>query len=145
MEQTPARLLALPSWLLTQTAAHTHRLVLDGLAEAGARGHHYRVLATLEEFGPASQATVGRHAGIHLSDVVAALNELAEQGLVERSPDPEDRRRNVVTITATGRRQLKKLDKRLAKAQEELLAPLSPDEREQLTLMLARLLEHHKR
>ncbi|WP_086829102.1 MarR family winged helix-turn-helix transcriptional regulator [Allokutzneria sp. NRRL B-24872] len=145
MEQTPARLMALPSWLLTQTATHTHRLVQEELARSGARGHHYRVLATLEEFGPASQATVGRHAGVHLSDVVAALNELAELDLVERAPDPQDRRRNVITITPAGRRQLKKLDKRLAEAQEELLAPLSPEEREQFTQVLARLLSHHER
>jgi MarR family transcriptional regulator, lower aerobic nicotinate degradation pathway regulator len=130
----------LPSWLLTQTAAHTHRLVADRLAEVNARGYHLRLLASLEDAGPASQADLGRRSGIHLSDVVAALNELAEPGLIERTPDPDDRRRNVVTITPAGRRHLRRLEKQVTRIQDELLAPLSPAERDQLTDFLQRLL-----
>jgi DNA-binding MarR family transcriptional regulator len=139
----PTRLAALPSWLMTQTALHAHRLVADGLAEADARGYHYRLLATLDESGPASQAELGRRSGIHFSDIVAALNELAEQGLVERAPDPADRRRNIITITPPGRRQLRRLDKRLTQVQDELLEPLSAAERAQLVTLLSRVLHHH--
>jgi DNA-binding MarR family transcriptional regulator len=135
----------LPSWLVTQTAAHAQRLVGDGFAAAGARGYHYRLLATLERSGPASQADLGRRSGIHLSDMVAAINELADRELVERTPDPADRRRNVITLTAGGRRQLRRLEKRLAETQDELLAPLSPEERQQLTALLGRLLAHHQK
>ncbi|MFD0599865.1 MarR family winged helix-turn-helix transcriptional regulator [Catellatospora coxensis] len=84
----PTRLTGLPSWLLTQTAAHAGRLVSEGLAGVEARGYHYRVLATLDEYGPASQADLGRRSGIHLSDLVAAINELAARGYVQRSPTP---------------------------------------------------------
>jgi DNA-binding MarR family transcriptional regulator len=133
-------MLQLPSWLLTQTAAHAHRLVADRLAEVNARGYHLRLLATLEESGPASQADLGRRTSIHFSDIVAALNELAEQGLIERAPDPVDRRRNVVTITTAGRRHLRRLEKQVARIQDELLAPLSPAERKQFTDFLQRLL-----
>ncbi|WP_329110582.1 MarR family transcriptional regulator [Micromonospora sp. NBC_01699] len=139
----PARLRALPSWLMTQTAAHAHRLVGDGLAAVHARGYHYRLLATLDEYGPASQATLGRRSGIHLSDMVATVNELAERHLVDRAPDPTDRRRNVITLTPDGRRQLRLLDKQLTRIQDDLLAPLAPDERDQLTQLLARVLDHH--
>ncbi len=133
----------LPSWLLTQTAQHAHRLVTDGFAAAGSRGYHYRLLATLEQHGPASQAMLGRRSGIHLSDMVAAVNELAERHLVERAPDPADRRRNVISLTTAGRRQLRRLEKQLAERQEQLLDPLSPADRERLTDLLSRLLEHH--
>jgi DNA-binding MarR family transcriptional regulator len=73
--------------------------------------------------------------------VVAALDELAARGLIERSPDPGDRRRNVITITAAGTEQLRALDQILAGVQERLLAPLSDAERAELTRLLARLLE----
>ncbi|MFG1675112.1 MarR family winged helix-turn-helix transcriptional regulator [Micromonospora sp. NPDC049282] len=144
-DAVPARLAGLPSWLITQTAVRAGRLVSDGLAAVDARGYHFRLLATLDEFGPASQATLGRRSGIHVSDVVAALNELADRDLVDRAPDPADRRRNVITITPAGRRQLRRLEKQLAAVQDELLAPLSPGERAQLTGLLSRVLTHHTR
>ena len=144
-EKTPARWESLPSWLLTQTANHAHRLVADGFSSVRARGYHYRLLATLEEFGPASQAALGRRSGIHLSDMVAAVNELADRKLVERAPDPADGRRNIISVTAAGRRQLRRLEKQLADCQGELLAPLSPGERKQLTELLSKLLDHHNR
>ncbi|MEO3789616.1 MarR family transcriptional regulator [Nonomuraea sp. B10E15] len=144
-EKTPGRWESLPSWLLTQTAGHAQRLVGDGFSAVQARGYHYRLLATLEEFGPASQAALGRRSGIHLSDMVAAINELAERELVERAPDPSDRRRNIISLTTGGRRQLRRLEKQLAETQDELLAPLSLEERQRLTRLLSRLLDYHDR
>ena len=144
-DENPPSWRSLPSWLLSQTAGHAQRLVGDGFAAVGARGYHYRLLATLAEHGPASQAALGRRSGIHLSDMVAAINELAERGQVQRAPDPSDRRRNIVSLTAEGRRQLRLLEKELAARQEELLAPLAPGEREQLIGLLSRLLDHHDR
>jgi DNA-binding MarR family transcriptional regulator len=134
----------LPSWLLTQTAAHAGRLVSDGFARAGARGYHYRLLTSLLEDGPASQAALGRRTAIHLSDMVAALNELEEGGYLERTPDPADRRRNVITVTEAGRRRAAQLDAGVRGIQDELLAPLDAREREQLTALLRKLLAHHR-
>ncbi|BCJ46600.1 MarR family transcriptional regulator [Actinoplanes ianthinogenes] len=130
----------LPSWLLTQAAAHAHRLVGDGFAEVGARGYHYRLLESLIADGPASQAALGRRTGIHLSDLVGALNELEEDGYVARSPDPGDRRRNVITVTETGQERSRDLAERAAAIQDELLAPLSAGEREQLAALLRKVL-----
>jgi len=144
MEETPERLTTKPSWLLTQLAVHAHRLASDGFAEVGARGYHYRILATLNEFGPASQVDLGRRSNIDRSDVVAAVNQLVEQGCVERTPDPDDRRRNIVTLTEVGERQLRRLDRALDKVQDELLAPLPVADRETLTRLLTRLLTHHQ-
>ena len=77
--------------------------------------------------------------------MVGAINELADHELVERAPDSADRRRNIISLTAAGKRQLRRLEKRLAETQDELLAPLSPEERQGLTQLLSRLLDHHNR
>lgn len=142
-DRTPARLRDLPSRLLTRLAAHADRLVSHELAGADARKWHYAVLAALQEFGPASQAALSQRTGVYRSDLVAVLNELTGRGLVERAPDPADRRRNVITLTPQGRRHLGRLDELLATVQDNLLTPLSPAEREQLTRLLRRLLDHH--
>jgi len=141
----PSRVVEMPTWLIGRAYAHSHRLLADGFAAAGFRGYHYRLLAALEEFGPASQAALGRRTSIDRSDVVAALNELAGRGLIKRSPDPDDRRRNVITITPAGTEQLRTLDQILAGVQEKLLAPLSPADRTKLIGLLAQLLEHDAR
>ncbi|GGM26520.1 MarR family winged helix-turn-helix transcriptional regulator [Dactylosporangium sucinum] len=137
----PIRMSDFPSWLLGQAAAHAYRLVSERLDAFGARGYHFRLLVTLVEHGPASQATLGRNTGIHVSDIVAALNELAADGFIERSPDPDDRRRNVITITTAGRRHLDRLNHAVAQAQQALLAPLTTAEREQFTSLLRRVLD----
>lgn len=139
---TPERLRGRASRLLAGVAARADRLMTEGLAQVDARKWHYAVLASLEEFGPGSQATLSRRTGIYRSDMVGVLNELAERGLVERMPDPDDRRRNVITITDQGRRSLGRLDKVLDDLHEELLAPLTAAERDQFVHLLGRLLDH---
>ncbi|CAM4235611.1 MarR family winged helix-turn-helix transcriptional regulator [Kibdelosporangium persicum] len=144
MAEIPERLVTKPSFLITQLAVHARRIVSDGFAEAGARGYHYRILAALDEFGPASQIDLGRRGGVDRSDVVAAVNELTAQGYVERTPDPDDRRRNVVSLTKAGARQLRRMDQVLDAVQDNLLAPLDSDERATLTALLTRLLAHSR-
>lgn len=144
IEAPPARLQGTPSWLVNQAAVHASRLVGEGFAAVGARRYHYSLLAALSEFGPSSQAALGRHTGIDRSDVVAMLNELSEQGMVERAVDPANRRRNIVTITAAGTAHLTRLDRVLTDAQERFLAPLSRAEREQLVALLGRITTHHR-
>ena len=90
----------------------------------GLRGYHFRLLAALDQYGPSSQAELGRHTGIDRSDVVAALNELVDGGLARRRADPADGRRNVVTITRRGSSTLERLDAALDGVQDALLEPL---------------------
>ncbi|WP_250562201.1 MarR family winged helix-turn-helix transcriptional regulator [Sphaerisporangium fuscum] len=138
----PARLRNLPTRLLSLVAMQSDRVVSEGLAVADSRKWHYAVLATLREAGPVSQAELSRRTGIYRSDIVAVINELTERDLVERAPDPADRRRNVITLTPRGDGHLDRLDELLAALQDEVLAPLTPAERDQLTGLLTRLLDH---
>jgi DNA-binding MarR family transcriptional regulator len=140
-ETLPARVASRPTWVLSRAQAYGHKLLAEAFAAAGVRGYHYRLLAALEEFGPASQATLSRRSMIDRADVVATLNDLAADGLIERAPDPSDGRRNVITLTAAGRKQLRALDQVVTDAQEQLLAPLSEADRKKLLGLLTRLVE----
>jgi MarR family transcriptional regulator, lower aerobic nicotinate degradation pathway regulator len=138
------RLRKLRTRLLSQAAMHSDRIANEALATADARKWHYAVLATLAERGPASQAQLSERTGIYRSDVVAVINELTARGQVERAPNPDDRRQNVITLTAAGRRQLGTLDRILAAVEDDLLAPLTGPERDELTRLLTTLVDHHK-
>jgi DNA-binding MarR family transcriptional regulator len=139
----PARLWALPSWLVSRTALHAGRIVSERLAAAGVKRQHFSVLVTLADGGPASQAALGRRLALDRSDLHAIVADLERDGLVERRRDPDDARRNLVRLTPKGRAALKRLDARVEAAQDDLLAPLSEAERRRLTELLTRVVEHH--
>lgn len=61
-DSAPTRLRSVPSWLISQNAVTAHRLVSDRL---GGLGHHFRLLATLDEVGPTGQAALGRCSASH--------------------------------------------------------------------------------
>ncbi|PXX62433.1 DNA-binding MarR family transcriptional regulator [Nocardia tenerifensis] len=131
----------MPTRLVTQVALVANRATDRALGATGSRRHHHALLAALAEFGPISQADLGRRTRIDRSDIVATVNELAGRGFVERGPDHGDRRRKIVTITAAGTAHLAELDERLAVAQDELLAGLDAAERAELVRLLTRILD----
>src|SRR5258708_5328955 len=97
-EKAPERMRERPTWLIGRAYARATGLLQEGFARSGdgLRGYHYRLLAALEEGGPASQAALGRSTGIDRSDVTAALVELEARGLVRRGvKDGEHRRPRV--------------------------------------------------
>lgn len=140
-DRTPDRLKDRPTWLLGRAAARASALLAAGFAEHGngLRGHHYRLLAALEQWGPESQADLGRDTGIDRSDVTAALGDLEALGLVEREVDPGHRRRKIVSITESGSATLRELDGVLDGIQRELLAPLPASQRKQFVEIMRRL------
>ena len=136
-----ARLRRLPSWLAGQVAGRGHRLVGEALAQEGCRRHHYAVLTVLAETGPASQSEVGRRLWLDRSDMHAVVGDLEASGLLARTRDQEDRRRNRIALTPAGGKTLERLDALVDAAQEALLAPLPTSDREQLVRLLAQLAE----
>lgn len=135
----PRHIRALPSWLLGRAAARGHRLVADALAGEGMRMMHHAVLSAVEELGPVSQAQLGRTLRIDPKDMVAIVNDLQRDGLVTRTPDPRDRRKNAVEISADGRQRLRRTQQLGDEANAELTEDLTPAEREQLVALLTRI------
>lgn len=135
----PSTIRTLPSWLLGRAAARGRGLVADALAREGLKMWHHVVLSAVADHGPVAQAELGRSVSLDPKDMVGVLNDLQADGLIERAPDPRDRRKNAITITARGRRTVKRCAAAAAHANAELLAPLSAGEREQFLRMLTRV------
>ncbi len=94
------------------------------------------------ELGPASQSTLSDRTRVYRSDLVSVLNELTDGGWVRRAPDATDKRRNVVSITPAGERRLDELDAILEEVNDQVMAPLSPDDRTELFRLLERVNAH---
>jgi MarR family transcriptional regulator, lower aerobic nicotinate degradation pathway regulator len=141
--RTPARLRDRPTWLISRAYARSTGLLNTGFESDGngLRGYHYRLLAALDEWGPASQADLGRNTGIDRSDVTAALAELETRGLIERTVDPEHKRRNIVTLTPDGVEQLSDLDAVVDAIQDQLMAPLTAAQRHRFVALIRLLVD----
>src|SRR6201999_3047083 len=118
--QPPARLRELASWQTNKVSTLGARLFARDMA-LGARAN-FAVLAALEEYGPLSQADLGRRLGLDRNDVSGIVTRLAKGRHVDRRADPTSRRRNVVTITAAGKQYLMEIQRHADAAQDELLA-----------------------
>jgi DNA-binding MarR family transcriptional regulator len=138
----PARLRGLASWQTNKVSTLGARLTAQHMP-LSARAD-FAVLAALDEYGPLSQAGVGRRLGLDRNDVNGVVNRLEARAEVERRADPADRRRNLVTLTDAGREQLAELQGHADAVQDELLAGLDAAERRQLHALLAKVLEGHQ-
>jgi DNA-binding MarR family transcriptional regulator len=104
----------------------------------------YSVLRVLELIGPPYRMSPTELAEIVLRStggMTQILDRLERAGLVARAPDPDDRRKIVVQLTAEGLRTADAANATYAHEREELLAGLSDGEIEQLDAAVGRLLE----
>ena len=111
--------------------------------EAGFEIYDYSVLAILAEGARETQANIADALALDPSRLVALLDSLEERGLIARQRDPHDRRRHVVSITATGTRELSKLRQMVKQLEEEFLAPLDAESRKTLHELLLELVCAH--
>jgi len=140
MSEAPlAAIRSLPSWLLGRAAARGRSLVAGALAVEGVKMWSHVVLSAVRDLAPVAQADLGRSVGLDPKDLVGVLNELQSAGLVVREPDPNDRRKNAVSLTTDGERLLERCERAAREANDALLAPLTAAERDRFTALLAKI------
>jgi DNA-binding MarR family transcriptional regulator len=77
--------------------------------------------------------------GFPKNSLSRAINALERKGLVRRTPHPNDRRSLLVHLTAAGRRLFEETLPRFVGLQDDMLRGLSAQERETLSVLLARV------
>jgi MarR family transcriptional regulator, lower aerobic nicotinate degradation pathway regulator len=141
----PKELVSSAVFLLGRVGWAAKAEAIEEFERAGFSPYHYGVLAVLEEGARETQATIADALGVDRSQLVGLLDGLEERGLVERRRDPNDRRRQMVSLTPDGRRQLASLRKTVRRIEDEFLAPLSEEERATLHDLLLRVAGHRDR
>jgi MarR family transcriptional regulator, organic hydroperoxide resistance regulator len=121
---------------LTRRIVAAEEPVLD---EHGLTMWEYVVLTALAT-GPApTQAQLAASTGRDQTRLIPILDELGTRGLLERSPDPGDRRRRVVALTGAGRSLLAQVRSAIRALEDRLLEPVPPDDRDAFVRTLQRL------
>jgi DNA-binding MarR family transcriptional regulator len=118
-------------------AAHEALAGLPG----GPRG--YQVLASAAGDKHRSQQALAQRLGVDRTVMTYLLDDLEATGLIERRPDPADRRARRIVATPHGHDTLARLDQRLGAAEEQLLSGLDTGEDRQVFRRLLRRLAVH--
>jgi DNA-binding MarR family transcriptional regulator len=139
----PRELIASPIFLLGRLGISVKLEAMDEFEKEGFNAYDYGVLALLEEGVRETQAAIADALKVDRSQLVGLLDRLEDRGLVERRRDPNDRRRHVVSVTPAGTKELAKLRKIVERLEDEILEPLSCEERKQLHVLLHRVARHH--
>jgi len=114
------------------------------LAQAGATalapfdidGRELAVLAVLAAEYPLSQLEAARRLGVDRTTMVTLVDDLERKGLVKRHRSPQDRRKNIVQLTAVGLDRLRQAEQARAETERRFLAPLGEAEASRLVRSL---------
>ena len=126
------------SFLLARASALSNAAGNAALAELGLKVRSYSVLELAGNEGRTSQREIADFLRLDPSQVVALVDELQRAKLVDREPDPRDRRANVIVATPLGIDLLAKARAKVRTAVQTLHSDLTENERETLAALLRR-------
>ncbi len=129
------------AFLLSQVGIFASSRFADAIEKIGLHPPWFRVLNVIDAAEGSSQHAIGEAIQAPASRMVAIIDELETLGLVERRPQPGDRRVRALYLTAAGRKKLAQGRKVAAEHESQIAAKLSAAERAKLIELLQRLAE----
>jgi len=99
------------------------------------------VLSYLHERDSVTQQELGDAMCLDANSIVLLLHEVEDDDYIVRTRDPADRRRHIVELTDPGREAYARAQQGRESIEDKVLVGLSPDEREQLSVLLTKALD----
>ncbi|MDN5726615.1 MAG: MarR family winged helix-turn-helix transcriptional regulator [Propionibacteriales bacterium] len=121
--------------LMRNYKAHVEPVFAD--LPRGARG--YQLLYTVMRKRIRTQVQLADYLGVDRSVIPYVIDDLVETGLVDRQPDPIDRRIRTVVVTPQGARLLQELETRVTQAEATFLEALEPSKQELFRSLLSQI------
>ena len=125
-----------PTVLLTQLAWGAFRRLEPELL--GMTLKQYFALRQLRDEGRMSQSSLCSAMNVDANYMTLMLNDLEDEGWVERKRDPSDRRRHIVELTPDGLSSIDRAERGIDGMEDEILGSLSEEERATLRDLLER-------
>jgi DNA-binding MarR family transcriptional regulator len=126
--------------LLARASGAALRTANAALEPFGFRARHYATVKIAAEGGGVPQRQIGAVLGLDPSAVVALVDDLESLGLVQRQPDPDDRRTRLVSPTTAGLAMLEAVSPVVGRVQERSMGGLTATERETFLHLLRRVI-----
>ncbi|WP_218221798.1 MarR family winged helix-turn-helix transcriptional regulator [Nesterenkonia sp. Act20] len=127
------------AFLTARARVRGNALANELLSDLDLKVRPFAVLAMACSGTNPSQRELGDFLDLDPSQVVALVDRLEQRGLLQREPDPRDRRSKILTATAAGRKLHAQAAERTHQAEEQTLRGLTPTERNQLRELLIKI------
>jgi DNA-binding MarR family transcriptional regulator len=109
------------------------------ISERDLSGPRSRVLAAVAEARPVRMGDLAGKLGLTARTITTFVDALEQDGLIERKADPTDRRATLIDVTPIGLRYAGQASQGLSEFAEQVVGPLSAEERRLLLDLLVRL------
>jgi len=126
-------------FLLARLGTTTRLRLAESVAPLDLTLRQFVVLRSIDANEGLSQAQLGERLRIDASSIVQVLDDCQKDGLAERRPSPDDRRRYAVHLTKEGKQHLAMAQKAVKAVQDELFAALDDSQRALLLELLLTL------
>jgi MarR family transcriptional regulator for hemolysin len=127
-------------YFVTRTARAFMRVVEARLRPLGIGVAHVPVLVCLAEDGPLTQAEIAQRTYVEQPTAAALLQRMAKAGLIEKTPDPRDRRAVRISLSARAEEVMPHALALLGESNGEAMAGISAAEVDVLHDVLRRVL-----
>ncbi|MEM6463851.1 MAG: MarR family winged helix-turn-helix transcriptional regulator [Pseudomonadota bacterium] len=135
----------MPGHLIRRLQQIAVSIWLDENESSTLRPVQFAALTSVRACPGMDQMDLSRFIGFDRSTIQDVVIRLEKRGLVRREADPADKRRRVLFITDKGASALDDLVDSNRQAQERILAPLTPHERDVFMEMMTRLVQVNNR
>lgn len=133
-----------PAHLIRRTHQIAVALFMEEAASFGVTPVQFAILNALIDEPGQDQVTLAARVAFDAATSGSVIGRLETKGWVRREPDAQDRRRKRLWITPEGRAVALKMRRAASNTQQRLLAPLDEHEREQMSVLLAKLVSGHQ-
>ena len=117
----------------------SHRVLDRAMTAQGASFARAKMLALIAQEGPLRSTDLASSFGYAPRTVTEAIDGLERDGLVRRSPDPDDRRAKRISLTPAGEAAVKVAETARTAHIDKVFSVLSADERAEVVRIVGKL------
>ncbi|GAA0497808.1 hypothetical protein Ade02nite_53760 [Paractinoplanes deccanensis] len=125
-------------WAVARRLRHRTKVALEPWDLSPSQG---RAMTVLARHGDLRLSSLADHLRIAPRSATEVVDDLQQRGLVERRPDPADRRAVLVTLTPHGMSVNTQIQAARQAASARIFAALDPEDRRDLSRVLEKLRE----
>lgn len=135
---------ATPGHLIRRAQQIAVSIFAEQLSSADITPVQFAILNALLGSPGIDQVSLAKRVAFDPATSGSVIGRLEAKGWVVRQADPKDRRRKLLVVTPAGVQALGLVQADVARIQEKILSPLTPQEQSQFVQLLSRLIQGHQ-